>query len=127
MAKTTSELSIAMIVKGVETLKRLSLVPEKGGRTDCKDHHGRSQATGNNARGSGDKISEITGKVGAVASQAKDEAVRAAEEEAIEAATKNGAIKAKKVKTPDLYLKNRMQPRVPGRRNQVGDPWAPFC
>ena len=31
-----------------------------------------------------------------VASQAKDEAVRAAEEEAIEAATKNGAIKAKR-------------------------------
>jgi hypothetical protein len=60
---------------------------------------------GNNARGSGDKISEITGKVGAVASQAKDEAVRAAEEEAIEAATKNGVIKAKKVKTPDLYWK----------------------
>ena len=59
-------ISIAMIVKGVETLKRLSLVPEKGGRTDCKDHHGRSQATGNNARGSGDKISGITGKVGAV-------------------------------------------------------------
>ena len=89
-------ISIVMIVKGVETLKRLSLVPEKGGRTDCKDHHGRSQATGNNARGSGDKISEITGKVGAVASQAKDEAVRAAEEEAIEAATQNGAIKAKR-------------------------------
>jgi hypothetical protein len=31
-----------------------------------------------------------------VASQAKDEAVRVAEEEAIEAATKNGAIKAKR-------------------------------
>jgi hypothetical protein len=57
---------------------------------------GRSQAPGNNARGSGDKISEIRGKVGAVASQAKDEAVRAAEEEAIEVATKNGVIKAKR-------------------------------
>jgi hypothetical protein len=39
-------ISIAVIVKGVETLKRLSLVPEKGSRTDCKDHHGRSQAPG---------------------------------------------------------------------------------
>ena len=89
-------ISIALIVKGVETLKRLSLSFLKKVATDCKDHHGGSQATGNNARGSGDKIPEITGKVGAVATQAKDEAVRAAEEEAIEAATKNGAIKAKR-------------------------------
>ena len=36
LAVVIGVISIAVIVKGVETLKRLSLVPEKGGRTDCK-------------------------------------------------------------------------------------------
>jgi hypothetical protein len=46
-------------------------------------------------------------------SQAKDEAVRAAEEEQLPPL--KWSDQSKKVKTPDLYLKNRMQPRVRGR------------
>jgi hypothetical protein len=62
---------------GKETLDKAKAVVERVAKTTMDE----AQRQGITPEVAGDKISEIVGKVGAVASQAKEEAVRAAEEE----------------------------------------------
>jgi uncharacterized protein DUF3618 len=76
---------------GRETLDKVKAVAERVGQTSIEE----AKKQGITPETAGDKISEMAGKLGAVASQAKKEAVRAAEEAQLKPSSKKEQSKAR--------------------------------